>query len=151
MRLSIHIELCGIKIVAKLCDSNITMPLGTPDHPIMGEMTPDVPTLRVCQVPYGSIAPPSRYRNQSPRMGPSAAEASFPSSDPFLHLGTNPRFEFLNPTLLNHFLSDMGKIQGRNVTGLTRKSQRAVGKAVRRARAMGIMPTLGKAQTIVWE
>lgn len=40
----------------------------------------------------------------------------------------------------------MGKILPRNVTGLTRKSQRYVGKAIRRARAMGILPVLSRGQ-----
>lgn len=48
----------------------------------------------------------------------------------------------MNPVLLNDFLSEMGKIKGRNETKLTRRSQRLVGKAVRRARAMGVLPAL---------
>lgn len=48
----------------------------------------------------------------------------------------------MNPVLLNEFVTEMGRIKGRNETKLTRRSQRFVGKAVRRARAMGIMPTL---------
>jgi len=38
------------------------------------------------------------------------------------------------------FINPMGKIKGRNETGLTWKSQRLVGKMVRRARAMGVIP-----------
>lgn len=38
----------------------------------------------------------------------------------------------------------MGKIYGRPVTGLTLKSQRKLGKAIRRAKMMGIIPNLSK-------
>mgnify|MGYP001760868803 FL=1 len=38
----------------------------------------------------------------------------------------------------------MGRIQSRNVSGLTRKSQRQIGKAIRRARALGILPVLSR-------
>ncbi len=34
----------------------------------------------------------------------------------------------------------MGKINTRPVTGLTRKNQRRIGKAIRRARMMGLIP-----------
>ena len=51
------------------------------------------------------------------------------------------------PTKMVQFCrSLMGRIQPRNVTGLTRKSQRQVGKAIRRARAMGILPVLSRGQ-----
>lgn len=38
----------------------------------------------------------------------------------------------------------MGKIYGRNVTGLTARSQRRLAKAVRRSRAIGILPQLSR-------
>ncbi|KAF8311180.1 hypothetical protein DL93DRAFT_2083621 [Clavulina sp. PMI_390] len=88
------------------------------------------------------MRPPPRPRTTS-RLGPPAAEAL--RSDPIAYFGLLPHHEVLNPVFLNEFLTDMGKIKGRNETKLTRKSQRYVGKAVRRARAMGILPTLHKA------
>jgi hypothetical protein len=42
--------------------------------------------------------------------------------------------------LFTPFLSEMGRIKSRFQTGLSAKSQRKVAKAIRRARAMGIMP-----------
>lgn len=38
------------------------------------------------------------------------------------------------------FINQMGKIKSRAETGLTWKSQRLVGKMVRRARHMGVIP-----------
>ena len=71
-------------------------------------------------------------------MGPSRARSRF--TDPFLKLGINPRNEVLNLKLLTPCVNSMGKIMGRNKTGLGWKSQRQVGKAIRRARSMGVMP-----------
>lgn len=46
----------------------------------------------------------------------------------------------MNPALLSRFVTNMGKIMNRAQTRLTWKNQRKVGKAIRRARAMGVMP-----------
>jgi hypothetical protein len=43
------------------------------------------------------------------------------------------------------FVTDMGKIRGRADTKLTRKSQRRLGKAIRRAKMMGLTPMLSRA------
>lgn len=87
-------------------------------------------------------APPSR-RNRPPRLGPNASTALL--TDVIAHFDIVPQHETVNPIFLNGFLTDMGKIKGRAETGLSRKSQRMVGKAVRRARAIGVMPTLHRA------
>ena len=50
----------------------------------------------------------------------------------------------LNPYVLNNYVSDMGKIFGRNITNLTMKNQRRLGKAIRRAKMMGVIPVLSK-------
>lgn len=57
--------------------------------------------------------------------------------------GINPLNEYLNPQLLSHFVTNMGKIMPRAQTQLTWKNQRRLGKAIRRARAMGLMPYFG--------
>jgi small subunit ribosomal protein S18 len=62
--------------------------------------------------------------------------------DVFHQLGLNPLLECQNPALLGGFMSEMGKIYGREVTGLTVKNQRRLGKAIRRARMMGVIPIL---------
>lgn len=80
-------------------------------------------------------------------MGPNRKKAH--KTDYFLNIptadgkGINPLNEYLNPALLSHFVSNMGKIMSRSQTQLTWKNQRRLGKAVRRARAMGLMPYFG--------
>jgi small subunit ribosomal protein S18 len=87
------------------------------------------------------IVKPRPRTKVSPR-GPSARVSA--EQDPFRQLGIDPLREVNNPVLLNHFVSDMGKIQGRGKTGLTWWSQRKMGKAIRRARNMGIIPILSR-------
>ncbi|KAF8607728.1 ribosomal protein S18 [Ceratobasidium sp. AG-I] len=77
-------------------------------------------------------------RRKDPTMGPGRKFAQ--SIDVFRKLNIDPLDEFRNDTLLQSFVSDMGKINSRAKTGLTWRSQRRVGKAIRRARAMGIIP-----------
>jgi len=86
---------------------------------------------------------PRPRRQRLPRFGPNRTEAL--KSDPISYFNIRPDHEHLNPIFLNGFLTDMGKIKGRNETRLTRKSQRLVGKAIRRARAMGVLPTMHRA------
>lgn len=88
-------------------------------------------------------------RNKTPRMGPGAEEAL--RTDVIQHFGIVPQHEHINPLFLNGFLTDMGKIKGRNETRLSRKSQRMIGKAIRRARAIGTMPVMHKALTYTFE
>lgn len=87
-------------------------------------------------------------RKALPLLGPSKREAM--KQDPIHILALNPAKPSLaddtykNGALLSEFTSEMGKILPRNVTGLTRKSQRYVGKAIRRARALGILPVMSR-------
>ena len=89
-------------------------------------------------------------RRALPLLGPSKREAM--KTDPIHLLGLKPSKPSLaddsykNGALLSEFVSEMGKILPRNVTGLTRKSQRSIGKAIRRARAMGILPVHSRGQ-----
>jgi len=53
-----------------------------------------------------------------------------------------PRDFTANPVVLSEYLSEMGKIQGRAQTYLTAKNQRLLGKTIRRAKMMGIIPNL---------
>lgn len=86
-------------------------------------------------------------------------KSTTPSQDPFDVLGLDPLHEYKNYKLLSKFVSDMGKILPREQTGniyiyimiycyyeltavtigLTAKNQRKLAKAVKRARAMGLM------------
>ncbi|CDS00575.1 hypothetical protein [Sporisorium scitamineum] len=56
---------------------------------------------------------------------------------------------YKNAAILANYVTEMGKIMPRASTGLTRKSQRAVGKAVRRARSMGLLPVMSRGGTRV--
>ncbi|KAI8980547.1 ribosomal protein S18 [Pilobolus umbonatus] len=62
-----------------------------------------------------------------------------PTEDPFDSLGLNPLHEYKNFRLLTSFVSDMGKILPREQTGVSAKNQRKLAKAIKRARAMGLM------------
>jgi ribosomal protein S18 len=63
-----------------------------------------------------------------------------PPVDPFEKLGLNPLHEYKNTAILSRYVSAMGRILPRSETGLTRKNQRRLAKAIKRARAMGLMP-----------
>jgi len=77
-----------------------------------------------------------------PYLGPTAAESK--KRDTFYQLGLDPLNEATNSTLLSYFVSEMGKIRSRAQTGLTWKNQRRLGKAIRRAKMMGIIPILSR-------
>ena len=51
---------------------------------------------------------------------------------------------YKNGAILSYYITEMGKIMPRSATGLTRKSQRNIGKAIRRARAMGLLPVMSR-------
>ncbi|CAG8621144.1 1980_t:CDS:2 [Funneliformis caledonium] len=60
-----------------------------------------------------------------------------PTVDIFNALKLNP----LNYKLLSNFVSDMGRILPRSITGLTAKNQRKLAKAIKRARSFGLIPS----------
>jgi small subunit ribosomal protein S18 len=75
-------------------------------------------------------------------LGPKKKDAL--ASDYFIQHGKLDPLDFaMNPSLLGRFVSNTGKIMNRAQTQLTWKNQKRVGKAVRRARAMGVMPYFG--------
>ncbi|KLO11262.1 hypothetical protein SCHPADRAFT_942244 [Schizopora paradoxa] len=83
-----------------------------------------------------------RPRPRLPREGPGRKDALL--TDPFLRFGIDPRHECENGTLLRDYVSDMGKILPRAQTGLSQRSQRLMGKAIKRAKMMGIIPMFSK-------
>ncbi|KAI0796775.1 hypothetical protein C8Q75DRAFT_742196 [Abortiporus biennis] len=85
--------------------------------------------------------PPRPYKKR-PYLGPSATESK--RRDVFYQLNIDPLHEATNSHLMSRFVSEMGKIQSRAETGLTWKNQRRMGKAIRRAKMMGIIPALSK-------
>jgi ribosomal protein S18 len=64
--------------------------------------------------------------------------------DVFHQLNIHPLHEIYNRFLLRNFVSELGRIIPRDQTGLTWKNQRKLGQAVRRAKAMGIIPVFSK-------
>ena len=72
--------------------------------------------------------------------GPGRAQSE--AKDAFVQLDIDPLHESTNARMLAHFVTDMGRIRKRALTGLTWRSQRRMAKAVRRAKMMGIMPIL---------
>ncbi|RKP01902.1 hypothetical protein CXG81DRAFT_18335 [Caulochytrium protostelioides] len=60
--------------------------------------------------------------------------------DFFKHMGLDPLKEYKNVALLSHYVTEMGMIQPRRRTGLTSENQARLVKAIRRARAMALMP-----------
>ncbi|KAK2466120.1 hypothetical protein APHAL10511_001762 [Amanita phalloides] len=83
-------------------------------------------------------SPPRR----APEVGPPPAQARY--HDVFHQLSVDPLSTALHPLVLSRYVSEMGKINRRSSTGLTMKSQRKVGKALRRAKMMGLLPMLSK-------
>lgn len=81
---------------------------------------------------------PKYTRTAPPLVAPGRKEAS--QHDIFRELGIDPLWETSNATLLSSFVSELGKIKPRTQTRLTTKTQRRLGKAIRRAKMMGVMP-----------
>ena len=52
--------------------------------------------------------------------------------------------DYKDLNLLRRFLSDRGKTRGRRVTGLSRKHQRQLSVAVKRAREIALLPYVGE-------
>ncbi|KAI9066761.1 hypothetical protein FKP32DRAFT_1554981, partial [Trametes sanguinea] len=77
-----------------------------------------------------------------PMLGPDASTSRY--LDVFHQLDIDPLKECQNSTLLSRFVTSMGKIKGRNETNLTWNNQRRIGKAIRRAKMMGIIPLLSR-------
>lgn len=77
-------------------------------------------------------------------MAPPRAQARY--NDPFYQLDIDPLTLSQYPRLLGYYMSDMGRIMPRSISGLTSKSQRRLGKAIRRAKMMGVIPVLSNAR-----
>ncbi|KAH7931240.1 hypothetical protein BV22DRAFT_1027469 [Leucogyrophana mollusca] len=84
-----------------------------------------------------------------PLIGPGRRKAR--SQDVFYQLGIDPLHEAMNSTLLSAYVTEMGRIKHRTETGLTTKNQRRLGKAIRRAKMMGIIPWLSNTRVGHWQ
>ncbi len=52
--------------------------------------------------------------------------------------------DYKDLTLLRRFISDRGKLKSRRVTGLSRRHQRQLAEAVKRARELALLPYVGR-------
>lgn len=52
----------------------------------------------------------------------------------------NVVIDYKNPQLLKHFLTDRGKIVPARITSVTARQQRAITKAIKRARQLALLP-----------
>ena len=88
----------------------------------------------------------TRHGTKRPLLGPDAATSK--QLDIFYQLNLDPLKECQNSPLMSRFVTSMGKIKSRSETQLTWKSQRRIGKAIRRAKMMGIIPVLSRRQLL---
>ncbi len=49
-------------------------------------------------------------------------------------------FDYKDPQTLRHFITERGKIVPRRISGLTAKQQRALTRAIKRARVIALLP-----------
>lgn len=76
-----------------------------------------------------------------PRRGRRAAERGRPRKYTRIN---SEAVDYKDLNLLRRFLSDKGKTRGRRVTGLSRKHQRQLSVAVKRAREIALLPYVGE-------
>jgi small subunit ribosomal protein S18 len=69
---------------------------------------------------------------------------SQPTQDVFDVLNLDPLSLYKNFSIMSDFISDMGRIRPAKETGLRPVNQRKVAKALRRAVALGLMPSIHK-------
>ncbi|KAJ3275513.1 hypothetical protein HDV01_000340 [Terramyces sp. JEL0728] len=67
-------------------------------------------------------------------------QQTVPAEDVFEKLKINPLSEYKNPVIMSSFLTKMGHIQPRRKTGLSLENQKKLARAIKRARAFGILP-----------
>jgi len=77
----------------------------------------------------------------APRRGRRAAERGKPRKYTRIN---SEAVDYKDLNLLRRFLSDKGKTRGRRVTGLSRKHQRQLSVAVKRAREIALLPYVGE-------
>ncbi|CAI4038519.1 hypothetical protein SMKI_05G1290 [Saccharomyces mikatae IFO 1815] len=61
------------------------------------------------------------------------------SRNDIMKSGANPLEFYARPRILSRYVTSTGRIQHRDVTGLSAKNQRRLSKAIRRCQAIGLM------------
>ncbi|KAL4939652.1 hypothetical protein BDV06DRAFT_33437 [Aspergillus oleicola] len=74
-----------------------------------------------------------------------------PTSDAFDALNINPLSMYKNFSVMSQYMTDMGRIKHRNMTGLRGVNQRKLAKAIRRAIGIGLMPSVHRHPEILAE
>jgi len=59
---------------------------------------------------------------------------------PSFALAPDFKFDYKDPQQLRHFITDRGKIVPRRISGLSAKQQRALTRAIKRARNIALLP-----------
>ena len=72
-----------------------------------------------------------------------------PKTDAFDALSLNPLDLYKNFSVMSEYVTEMGRIRGRKSTGLRRVNQRRLAKAIRRARMLGLMPSVHRHPMII--
>ncbi|KAK5946344.1 hypothetical protein PMZ80_000486 [Knufia obscura] len=67
-----------------------------------------------------------------------------PTTDAFDVLSLNPLNLYKNFSVMSEYITEQGRIRPRSQTGLRPVNQRRLAKAIRRAQALGLMPTVHK-------
>src|ERR1700761_97594 len=110
-----------------------------------------LPLLNISMQHYSPNMLSRKHREPRPRPspyplektpGPNSSDAR--KTDIFYQLSIDPLREVNNARLLCSYTTGLGKIKSRHSTGLTHYNQRRLGKAIRRARAMGIVPFMSR-------
>ncbi|OJJ43304.1 hypothetical protein ASPZODRAFT_136525 [Penicilliopsis zonata CBS 506.65] len=65
-----------------------------------------------------------------------------PGYDAFDSLNINPSSLYKNFSVMSEYITTMGRIKHRSQTGLRPVNQRKIAKAIRRAVALGLMPSV---------
>ncbi|KAL4901941.1 hypothetical protein BDW74DRAFT_159261 [Aspergillus multicolor] len=74
-----------------------------------------------------------------------------PTSDVFDAVDLNPLDVYKNFSIMSEYMTEMGRIKHRKVTGLRGVNQRKLAKAIRRAIGVGLMPSVHRHPEILAE
>ncbi|KAJ2399120.1 hypothetical protein GGI23_002843 [Coemansia sp. RSA 2559] len=88
--------------------------------------------------------PAEFYDDKTPRVFPKVLDERPAPKDPFISLGIDPLKHYKNTVMLSQFVTELGKIKPRKKSMLSAKSQNRVAKAIKRARAFGLIPLVSK-------
>ena len=81
---------------------------------------------------------PNNDRNNDKTGRKAARRGTKRKVDPFV-LDKNLKIDWRDPQTLSRFISERGKIVPRRVSGVTAKNQRALARAIKTARQMGLL------------